>query len=162
MSHVHAERTVQCPFSIAAEYTSRHLRGFEAPAAKPIRLPLGSLGLPVPGILQRRVQLSFWVHYDVSDIGRRHQDETHFQWNAGTPLLPDLGATLRFGIVSHRETLLLLDGTYDPPFGIAGAIFDELLGRRLAAATADDLLARVGDALEAEERAFRAAHPPIV
>jgi hypothetical protein len=68
---------------------------------------------------------------------------------------------LRFRIASSNETLLLLDGSYTPPLGPFGAAFDRLVGRHLADTTATDLLARLGSALEADERAFRAQHPDL-
>jgi hypothetical protein len=159
-SYVHVERTVNCPFSVAAEYAAKHLRGFEEPTAEPIRVPLVALGLPLPGALRRRVRFSFKVQYDAIGTLRRQSDEILFRWRAGSFWLPDFGGTLRFRIASYRETLLVLEGTYVPPFGIAGRAFDELFGREIAATTAEDLLARVGAGLEADERAFRAAHQP--
>lgn len=160
-SHVHTARTVQCPFSIAAEYATQFLRGFENPTASEVRVPLIPLGIPLPGALRRRVQFSFSVHYGAIGAFRREREGIHFRWRAGSRWLPDFGGTLRFGIASHRETLLVLDGTYEPPFGTCGAIFDELVGRHVASATASDLLSRVGKSLEADERAFRAGHPPV-
>lgn len=157
-SHVHTARTVQCPFSIAAEYATQFLRGFEQPTASRVRVPLIALGIPSPGALGRRVHFSFSVRYESIGTFRRENEEIHFHWRAGSRWLPDFGGTLRFGIASYQETLLVLDGTYVPPLGRYGAIFDELIGRHVAAATASDLLSRVGMALEADERAFRAKH----
>lgn len=54
---------------------------------------------------------------------------------------------------------LVLEGSYERPFGTLGFIFDVLIGQRLAAATAQDLLTRLSEALERDERAFRDAHP---
>ena len=161
-SHVHTTRTVLCPFSIAGEYATHFLRGFEKPSASQVRVPLITLGIPLPGALRRRVAFSFSVHYDAIGTFRRENEEIHFRWRAGSRWLPDFGGTLRFVIASHQETLLVLDGTYEPPFGTYGAIFDEVIGRHIAAATASDLLSRVGKALEADERAFRAAHQPVL
>lgn len=159
-SHVHAEQIVDCPFGIAPEYAVRFLSDFQAPRSDTVRVPLAALGLPLPGALKHRVKLSFGMYSDVPHFGRRHHDEIHFRWSAEAFWLPDFSGTLRFGIASHCKTLLLLDGMYRPPFGILGALFDTLIGHHVAAATLRDLLAHVADALESDERAFRAAHLP--
>jgi hypothetical protein len=41
------------------------------------------------------------------------------------------------------STTLELTGEYTPPLGVAGAAFDSILGRRLTADTAHDVLANV-------------------
>ncbi len=48
--------------------------------------------------------------------------------------------------VSHIE----LDGSYIPPFGAAGQLFDAAIGRRLAHATACEFLKDVKAAIERE------------
>ena len=53
----------------------------------------------------------------------------------------------------YGETKLELDGSYDPPGGVAGRTFDQLVGRRIAHATLSALLGGVGDELrETHER----------
>lgn len=138
LSVVHAERVVECPFSIAADHAAEFLRALET----------GS-------------HLSFGIHTDVGDGDERRHDEIRFAWHAQTRWLPNFAGTLRFSIVSHDETRLHLDGTYEPPFGFAGTLFDAAFGRHIAAATAGDVLSRVSTAMESAERAFREAHPAI-
>ena len=148
-SHVHAERCVDCPFSIASEYAAHFLRSLE-------QAPLASVGLGLPG-LQHRVRLRFAVHSDSSDPVRQHQ-ALRISWWSGSKWLPNLSGTLRFRIGPHVKTLVSFDGTYAPPFGGAGALFDRLFGRYVATAMARAFLARLGEALATEERTFRATH----
>ena len=150
-SHVKVERRVVCPFSIAPEYAARFLEQFETS-------PLATLGLGVPGGLKHRVRLRFAIHSDTSDRVRQHE-ALRISWWSDWEWLPNLSGTLRFRIAPNRETLLLFEGTYVPPFGIAGARLDRLFGRHVATAMARDLLTRLGAALEAGDRAFRATHP---
>ncbi len=56
----------------------------------------------------------------------------------------------------YGETELQLDGSYDPPGGIAGRAFDELIGRRIAHATLSALLNIVGEELRAEHEEIEA------
>jgi hypothetical protein len=160
-SHVRAERTASCPFSIAANYAATHLSDYKAPRREPIRVPLARLGLPLRGALARRVAFSFGIHTHTIAASRRDDEEIYFTWQAGSRWLPDFRGTLRFRIASYRETPLKLEGTYDPPFGAFGALFDAVIGHHIAMATAEDLLSRVTEALETSERSFRAAHPPV-
>lgn len=149
-SIVRAERVADCPFSIAAEYAVNFLKR-DAGEAGRFTVHLGAL--------RRRVTFSFGVHYDVGD-GARGMNEIHFTWSARSRWLPDLAGVLRLAIASHRSTEVVLAGTYEPPLGPLGRVFDSVLGRRFAAATANDFVERVAGSLETEERAFRAAHPP--
>lgn len=157
-SHVAAQRRVRCPFSIAPAYAANFLRRFGAePLETVIKLPFVALGLPFPGALKRKVRLRFRIQDDNSDTVRQHE-AIRIVWWSESALLPNLSGTLRFRVAKPAETLLIFEGTYQPPFGTAGAIFDRFFGRHLATATARDLLVRIGDALEAEERTFRALH----
>lgn len=159
-SHVHAERRIDCPFSIALEYAAQFLRRFETlPMESVVRMPLAIFGLTLPGALQHRVRLRVSIHPDPTDKGRQHE-AIHVSWWSESKWLPNLSGTLCFRIASHVGTLLLFDGTYTQPFGFAGAIFDQLLGRHVAAATVRDLLDRIGDELASDEREFRASHVP--
>jgi uncharacterized membrane protein len=78
-------------------------------------------------------------------------------WTAGTRFFPDFHGALRLRIASVEETRLSLEGTYQPPFGAFGAVFDLVIGRRIARATMRDLLQRLGDAMEHREAKFRAS-----
>lgn len=148
-SIVRAERIADCPFSIAAEYAANFLK---RDTGEPNRFTAHL------GVLERRVALTFGVHYDVGDGARGH-NEIHFAWSARSRWLPNFTGVLRLAIASYRETQIVLAGTYEPPLGPLGWLFDAVLGRRLAAATASDFIERVARALETAERAFRAAHP---
>ena len=149
-SIVRAERVADCPFSIAAEYVANFLKRDTGEAGRFI-VHLG--------VLRRRVSISFGVHYDVGDYAHGH-NEIHFTWRARSRWLPDLTGVVHLGIASYNETQIVLAGTYEPPLGLLGGLFDAAIGGRFAAATAHDFIERVARSIEAEERAFRAAHPP--
>lgn len=148
-SIVRAERIAECPFSIAAEYAVTFLK---RDAGQPGRFTVHL------GVLRWGVTLSFGVLYDVADSARGH-NEIHFVWSAHSRWLPDLTGVLRLSIATHSETEIVLAGTYQPPFGLLGSVFDAAVGHELARATANDFVERVARSLEAEERAFRLAHP---
>jgi hypothetical protein len=73
-------------------------------------------------------------------------------WDAGRTArgLPTPGFTGTLTLSAgedYGETELKLDGLYDPPGGVVGQAFDELLGRRIAHATLSALLNGVGEEL---------------
>jgi hypothetical protein len=139
-----------CPFSIAQEYAVDDLRRAEAGEDEAqIRVPIALL----PLWLRRSVAITFGLHYDVAEAGRRH-DEIRLRWSAGTPLLPDFRGTLRFRIAG-TGTDLLVEGSYRIPFGTFGGLFDNLVGRHVAHASLRDLIRRIAGACETSERAWR-------
>jgi hypothetical protein len=145
-STVSVERLTDCPFSLAVDAAPTILPLFATPDGA-LRVPYRALGLPFPGALTHRVAMYFRTQRDASEPGRVH-DEVLFDWSAQSRGLPDFHGVLRFRIASS-QTRIILSGGYVPPFGALGAAFDRFIGRRLARATADDLVNRLGRALEA-------------
>jgi hypothetical protein len=143
----------QCSFSIADEYATEFLRRAEAGG------PEATIRVPWPrpfGFLRHRVALSFGIHEDVLEGGRRH-DELRFHWQSGSQFLPNFRGTMRFRIESLR-TRVLVDGGYTAPLGIVGYCFDQLVGKRLARTSLQELADRVAGYLGECESTWRAAH----
>lgn len=69
----------------------------------------------------------------------------------GRPLLPHFHGTVRFRIAGSA-TRVLVEGSYRPPFGSLGRLFDHLVGCHIARASVRDLARRLADYLEARER----------
>ena len=71
----------------------------------------------------------------------------------GTVALPTFEGALVVGSNGDpRATYLELDGSYTPPFGVAGQIFDAAIGKRIAQATAREFLKDLKSAIEKAER----------
>lgn len=139
-----------CPFSVAQEYAVDYLRRAEAGTDEAqVRVPVAFW----PGLIRRRVTISFGLHYDVVEAGRPH-DEIRLRWSAGTRFLPDFRGTLRFRIAG-QGTDVLIDGSYRIPFGAFGRMFDVLAGRHLALASLNDLAQRIAGSLGSSERDWR-------
>jgi hypothetical protein len=86
-------------------------------------------------------------------------------WPAGTTSrgipTPGFDGTLRIAAgEDYDETVLQIDGSYEPPGGAAGRAFDELLGRRIVHATMSALLAGVGEELRAAHAQIEAEKKP--
>ena len=53
----------------------------------------------------------------------------------------------------YPTSILELTGSYTPPMGLVGAIFDAIAGSRIAEATARELLKTIGCSMEAQYNA---------
>jgi len=67
-----------------------------------------------------------------------------FAWKPAWPGFPSFGATLTVR-PAGEETDLVLEGSYEPPGGFVGRLFDGLVGQKLAAHTMDSLLDRLAN-----------------
>ena len=65
-------------------------------------------------------------------------------------LLPSFHGRLL--VESSGDDITVLTGTYRPPLGVIGALGDRLLGHRVAQHTVEELLAKVGRAVEEQAR----------
>lgn len=140
----------ECPFSIADEYAQEYLRNAEAGGAESlVRVPW----FPWLPAFAHRVRMSFGVHADMSEPGRRH-DEISVRWSSGSRLLPNFRGTICFRIDATR-TRVLVEGSYDAPLGVLGRCFDNVIGKRIARASLQDLADRLATFLEQRERAWR-------
>jgi hypothetical protein len=148
------ERVARCPFSVAHDYAEEFLRQMDERGAE-VRVRLRDLIPTRRGKLRRRVRIVFERRLDEAEAGRAH-DAVALHWSAGTRLFPDFHGELRLRIASVDETLLTLQGEYRPPLGPFGAVFDVLLGRRIARSTMSELVGRIAKALERREEAYRA------
>jgi hypothetical protein len=148
---VTAEVFATCPFSIAEEYASDYFRNAASghPEAE-IRVPIRFL----PTVIRRRVEFRFGIHSDGTEPGRAHE-EIRVRWSSGTWLLPAFHGTVRLRI-SGLGTRVLVEGSYHPPFGVIGRLFDDVVGTHIARASVSDLAHRVALYLEEREKIWRA------
>jgi len=153
LTEISVEKRCACPFSIAQEYAQQYLQRAEAGGAEP--LAVYPFALPFFS-LRRSVAMSFSLASDETEPGRAH-DQVIVRWTSGFALLPDFRGTIRFR-PEHNETLVMIDGTYKPPFGRPGAVFDRLIGKWIATSTVSDLLRRITASLEDQQRAWLRRH----
>jgi hypothetical protein len=111
------------------------------------------LRVPVGGATRN---YGIYLDRDVLVEARRARDEQNLNdviridWSPeGAAVFPRFSGTL---LVCGREgpgrSYIELDGSYAPPLGSAGQIFDAAIGHRIAKATARELLADVKAAIE--------------
>jgi hypothetical protein len=133
MSRVRVTNYCECPFSIAIEYAQLSLK------------ERGNMQVSPLSSLTENVSHATKVVDDGTDGARLH-DALLLVWKPEhNTTLPDFRGVLTVR-PRDRGVWMRLQGQYDPPFGLAGKIFDVVAGNRIASVTMQRLLDRlIGD-----------------
>jgi hypothetical protein len=144
MSQISERRVVACPYHLAQGYLAEMV-GSKVASPAPLALTLS-----LPGAeLVKEVTVTYGAAVDPM-----HFDQpwtVHWKPNAGPYPEFDGELTVRAD-ETYSSSLLELQGSYRPPGGIAGAAFDAAVGNRIASATAQALLDRLGREMESRYR----------
>lgn len=89
------------------------------------------------------VEIRYYLLFDWLSIAP-HREGVAFAWRPAWRGFPAFGATLTVR-PSGKKTEVVLDGSYEPPGGLFGLFFDNVVGRRLAARTMDAFLKQIAD-----------------
>lgn len=142
MTNVAVTRFVNCPFSAVIDFAEEALRS------------RGDISLSPAPLISQQATMTSRVTEDVSDPARRH-DALLIAWRPKNSLLfPEFrGAfTVR---PERRGAWLRIQGSYEPPFGFFGKIFDALIGRIIARRTLARMLGEVASNIEWRWHSFR-------
>jgi hypothetical protein len=155
MSEIHECLTVICPFDHVPKAATAYVASLPLEDGLPVvalRVRVGDL------IVERRADLVLkharsYAGYEVMEIKWRAHDGGLYPIFRGTLTVEDeVGKYCRID----------LDGSYEPPLGLAGAAFDSVLGHHIAVAAARQLLAEIKTGLEeAFKSGITAATPGI-
>lgn len=127
MSEVRVTSYCECPFSTAIEYAQRSLK------------ERGSMQVSPVASVTETVSHATKVVDDSTDGARLH-DALLLVWKPGhKTTYPDFRGVLTVR-PQNRGVSMRLQGHYDPPFGLAGKIFDAVAGNRIASVTMQRLL----------------------
>jgi len=142
MSDLLEYRVVRCPYNLARQYLAESV---EARAASGAPGPL-ALTLSVPGgELVKEVVVTYGTATDPMHFEQPWQ----VRWKPKAGPYPEFDGELTARAdETYKSTLLELKGSYRPPGGALGAAFDWAVGGRIAAATAQALLERIGAEME--------------
>jgi hypothetical protein len=145
MSTIHDFTTVPCSFDEVPDRLHAHFVGDAA--VLPLRVRFGDLKI------ERDVEFHLkskpaYPGYKLLDVSWAPKD--------GGPY-PSFAGTLSVAEDATGWSRIEIDGTYSPPFGIAGAAFDAAVGHRIAQGTVTELLAELKRILLATELS-----PPLV
>jgi len=142
MTAIRERQYIKCPFNKAPSFLNNYIERLSRsidPDGSILRLevPLAALGIPSGLNIGHDVVAHFAAPDDSYGVQR-----IAVTWKPeGGGAFPTLT-----GFISveqderYGSSSLLLEGTYEPPFGVAGLAFDAAFGRRIASATAHELL----------------------
>ena len=136
MSQIHECLTVLCPFDQIPGATAAYMASLPVDHEKsvvPIRIEVGDV------TVERRADLTLkharaYPGYEIMDIQWQPHDGGPYPVFHGVLSVEEEGA---------GYCRLDLDGAYQPPLGFAGAVFDAVVGHRIAVSAARALLEEI-------------------
>ena len=161
MSDISERLVVHCPDREASRYLAHFIADHQVGDGTvriALRLPIG-LFTERRTLIERRVIATLYPLRSISDPHPTYS----VTWapRGGAPF-PEFAGALAVVKSPHDDCFsLIVSGHYEPPFGGAGAMFDAALGRRIAHASARDLLRSIADYVEkacAHNEAARAGY----
>jgi hypothetical protein len=146
-----SQRTlVTCPPAQSAhrlrDFFREHGKGDGDTAKLPLFLEIGVPGIRETLRLERSVIVTLQSAHLAGDMESRYR----VQWAPEKPgPFPLFSGELRVeGDEDYNAFYLVLEGSYEPPLGLIGAGFDAVVGARIAAACARNLLSQIADSIE--------------
>ena len=150
MSDIRERRCVQVPFAGAAPHFERYIHDVVHDGGGKIIL---SVVVPIERIgIDRRIETSKVVSVHFSPIRdadpASHRTAISWEPEGGGPF-PQFDGTIRLAAGDATDSCcVVLEGSYDPPFGVAGDLFDALVGRHVARMTVRNLLDEIAIIME--------------
>lgn len=138
MGTLREEIDVKCPPHYLIHHVVRYFmvhRRDQTSGTFSLTVDISKVGLP--GKVQARHDVR--MRYKIAK-GANLQDEIILTWDPDDRFVPKFAGALSGKRLESGESRLTLGGQYNAPFGPMGAVFDVILGRRIAAATASALL----------------------
>ena len=156
MTAIHERLYVNVPFNRAPEYFQEFIRTHQGGHSLSLSAAV-ALRTPVADKVEMRktVQVTF---RRVADPGHL-VDRTEVEWHPidGSPVPAFSGAIVISADEGYSTSCLALEGTYQPPLGKTGLIFDAIIGNKVARDTARRLLNSVAEDMERTHRLAFAA-----
>ncbi len=91
------------------------------------------------------------VHIEYMPTLASERAQLHVGWEPdGTSIFPSFEGTMWAEPTGDTSCTLFIEGTYDAPGGIAGQVFDAVVGQRIARGTLETMLDGFRDAAEAD------------
>lgn len=129
---VPADQAERCIFQYFERY--RRPDGF---IEIPLQVMLADFGVPGGVSISRTVTVHIARQRDAQNLN----DEIAIRWDPGEGQpFPSLHGTLTVWGESRKNAYIELRGTYEPPLGTAGQIFDDAVGHLIAKRTARQFL----------------------
>jgi hypothetical protein len=146
MTHLRQQISVASPASIAESRLETYLsslRGSSGVARFRLRVPVDA---PLGVSIEREVRVEARRARDDENLN----DLIRISWSpeAQTVLPTFKGTLIVWGDTGKKLSYIELDGSFTPPLGVAGQVFDETIGHQIAESTARELLKDLKRAIE--------------
>ena len=142
MTAIRERQYLKCPFNKAPSFLNDYIERLSR-AIDPdgsivhLEVPLAALGIPSGLNIGHDVVAHFGPPDDAFGVQRI---AVTWEPEGGGPFPTFTGFISVEQDERYNSSSLLLEGTYEPPFGVTGVAFDAAFGRRIASATAHELL----------------------
>ena len=158
MARLYQRRYLKCPYNRARDLLAEAVQG----AAQTGDERLMRLTFAIPAVPGAEVGKDVAVTVCPARDPMHFDQPWHLRWEPVGGLYPTFEGTLTVRAdESYASSMLELEETYCPPLGAAGAAFDTLIGQRIAAETARELLRRIGGTIEARYHATEDAKDTV-
>jgi hypothetical protein len=148
MSDISERLVVHCPDREASQHLAAFIAAHQTGDGTvriALRLPVGIFA-DRRTLIERRIIATL---YPLRSITDQHPTYSVTWSSKGGGPFPQFAGALAVEKSANDDCFgLIVSGHYDPPLGAAGAIFDMTLGRRIAHASARDLLRSIADYVE--------------
>ena len=161
MPQIHEGISIKCPFGKAEQYLKEYIADLRRRCDVTIELRLhvspADAGFPdrrmIDGSVTARIR-------EIATPGGLDRANA-LEWKPvpGAPFPTFAGFLRTQEDEDYGSTYLVLEGSYDPPYGAVGEIIDTAVDRRLARAVSKRLLTEIGAALEEAHRRSGKAAP---
>lgn len=155
LSQIRERMYARCPFGKAPSYLNHYLDGIARDSGGRagiihLKVSLADLGLPSGLAIVHDVEAC----YEPVTETEYGSHDTHIAWApvGGGPYPSFSGLISIEADETYGSSSLIIEGEYAPPLGLVGKAFDAIVGRRIAEATARELLLQIRASLEAESR----------
>jgi hypothetical protein len=151
---------VSCPTAQAAKRVEAFLAQNGVVNGHVARIPFGFDLMAPNGDGNVRVQHAIALDVAIDSKPGDLDATFNVEWKSsdGGPY-PSFHGQLAIENEDYDSFWLELRGTYRPPFGLLGSVFDAVAGRRIAAQSAREFLAKMASSIEAAFQADEAAKP---
>jgi hypothetical protein len=151
---------VSCPTAQAVKRIETFVKTFGVVTGGVTTIPFGFDLASTDGGGAVRVEHGVRLHVSIEGSPSNVNQVFAIDWkpSTGGPF-PSFDGELTIENENYDSFWLELRGTYRPPFGVLGSVFDAIAGKRIAAQSARELLAKMASSIEAGFQADEASKP---
>jgi len=159
-SELRQKTLVSCPTAQAAKRVEAFVKSYGVVEGDTATIPFGFELLTTKGGGELHVAHSISLCVSIESKPAETNAVFKVDWKpSNSGLYPSFDGHLAIEDEDYDSFWLELHGTYRPPLGMLGSVFDAIAGKRIAAQSARDFLAKMASSIEAGFQADEAAKP---